>query len=368
MDDINDSQPEVEEKCSEENLSSPTTNQYQPLPAKPKQKGILSIISSIFGGFLMAIGLGVVGCFLLLCLLVYSVSNNATKFKFPKQGKLGEVVVTAGSKNKILVINLTGIILGDGSYVSSEGSIKPLIKQFRYAAKEPSIKAVILQVSSGGGGLTASDILYNEVKHLQKSGKKVTVSIGAMAASGAYYTIAPADYIVISPTGMAGSFGVIMNRMNFKELMKKVGIAAEPIKSTTMKDMGSPFRDLTEEEKAYFQKIIKTYHQRFVNIISKGRKIPELRVKELANGKLYTAEESVAYNLVDSIGYFDTALEQAKKIAKLKNPTIITYNEKYPWMKLLNFKTSSAIDEKKLAGAIFKQLIKYSNKVEIDAK
>ncbi|MHC4871580.1 MAG: signal peptide peptidase SppA [Planctomycetota bacterium] len=351
-------------------VSHNNTAAAQAIPVRKKQTkfGVFRFLYSMITGFFMATGFGVVVLFLLFCILIYSAASKTSDMKFPQQEQLTEKVVRKGSKQKILVVDLNGIIIGSGSHVSSSGTIEPLIKQLRYAADTSYIKAVVLQVSSGGGGLTASDILYHEIQNIQEKGKKVIAVIGDMAASGAYYTIAPADYIVISPTGMTGSFGVIMNRMNFKELMKKIGIAPEPLMSTNMKDIGSPFRDLSEEEKKYFNDILKVYHKRFVKIIAEGRKISVNKVKELATGKLFTAEESVALKLADEIGYFDTALAKAEELTGLKNPAVIRYKDKYPWMKFLDMETKSLIDEEELARSFVKILREYSNKVEIEAK
>lgn len=359
--------PEVEKKEKSEK-GKPGKKEKPKKIYVHKKRGFFGFLFSMVTGFLTAVGFGVVALFVFFCILIYSAGNKTRDFKFPNNKILAEKVVKEGGASKVLVVDLNGMIMGDGSYASSQGSIEPVIKQLRYAADKSSIRAVILQVSSGGGGLTASDILYNEINNIRKKGKIVVASIGAMAASGAYYTIAPVDHIVISPTGMAGSFGVIMNRMNIKELMNKIGVLPEPLMSTDMKDLGSPFRDLTEEEKQYFMDILNTYHNRFVKIISEGRDIPVADVKKLASGKLFTAEESIEYKLADSIGYFEDALTKAEELAEIKGATIIRYKNPYPWMDFFKMESRSGMSEKKLAESIVNTLLEISDQKSIDAR
>ena len=189
------------------------------------------------------------------------------------------------------------------------------------------MNAVLLQVNSPGGGLTASDIIHQAVLEVKKAGKPVVVWVSGLAASGGLYISAPADWIVASPTSLVGSIGVIMQHMVFKELMDKIGIKVNPIKSTRMKDIGSIFREMTTEEEQYFLHLLETFHDRFVSIVVNGRKIDEAKVRELANGKIYTAEESLEYGLIDGIGYFETAVEKTMELAGLSSSHLIGYKQ-----------------------------------------
>jgi protease IV len=208
------------------------------------------------------------------------------------------------------------------------------MRKLQAAGRDGAVKAVLLQVDSPGGGLTASDQIYHQVRRLREK-KPVVVYVGGMAASGGYYISAPATHIVVSPTGMVGSFGVIMTRFQIKELLDKIGIKPTPIMSTEMKDLGSPFRELTEEEKAYFKEMMTTYHARFVQIIAEGRGLAEKEVRALADGKLYTAAQAVGHGLADAEGYYEDALKTAVRLGEAKGARIIRYADPFPWQSLL---------------------------------
>jgi protease-4 len=128
---------------------------------------------------------------------------------------------------------------------------------------------------------------------------------------------------------MVGSIGVIMQRMMVKELMEKIGVQVEPIKSTHMKDIGSPFREMTDSERKYFEHLIGSFHDRFVSIVADGRGLEVEKVRELASGKIYTAQQSLEYGLVDEIGYFSDALDKTAELAGLANPEVIQYKEPF---------------------------------------
>lgn len=236
-----------------------------------------------------------------------------------------EVLEEGDSQARVLLIPLVGIIRGWGNYSEGAGMVQEIAAQLRAAAKDDTVRCVLIQVDSPGGGLTASDILYNEIKLFQESGKSVVVSIGNIAASGGYYIIAPADYIVANPTALIGSFGVIMQHFEVDEMLKKIGVVAEPIKSTGSKDILSPFRPMTEKERLYLESITQSYHDRFIDIITEGRSLEREDVKKLANGKIYTAEVALNNQLIDEIAYYDTAREKAVEFSGSIDPEIFTY-------------------------------------------
>ena len=294
---------------------------YPPPRRMSKIAKVLLIIGIVgFLGFIFLIGISVLA-------VIGGVSAD-----FASSGSLEEHVIQASEvpgAGKIAVINLSFTIFGKGSHMSGSGIIHLLSRQFQRAAKDENVRAVVLQIDSPGGALTPSDIIYNEVKRFKETGKPVVVSVGSLAASGGYYIAAPSDYIVAGPTSMVGSIGVIMNRFEIQELLKMIGIKAEPIKSADMKDLGSPFRPLTDAEREYFQELISFYHDRFIGIVAEGRNLPEEKVRELANGKIYTAEQALEYGLIDEIGYFDTALEKARELGDANDAGVIRYEESF---------------------------------------
>jgi len=183
--------------------------------------------------------------------------------------------------------------------------------KLRQAREDNSVRAVILQVNSPGGGLTASDQVYNEILKLKKAGKKLITSIGSSGASGAYYIAAPSDWIVASPTSLVGSIGVIMERFQISELMKTIGIKHDPIASGENKDFGSMFRDLRPEELQLLKDLVTHYHGRFKDIVSEGRSLTNNEIDDIADGRIFDADQAKKLKLVDEIGYFDEALDKA---------------------------------------------------------
>jgi protease-4 len=147
-----------------------------------------------------------------------------------------------------------------------------------------------------------------------------------VAASGGYYAALAADTIIAMPTTVTGSIGVIMLTLNAQGLMEKIGVAPLAIKSADKKDAGSPFRQLTPEERAIFQSVIDQMYGRFVGLIVEHRKIPEERVRAFADGRIYTADQAKALGLVDSIGYMDDVVASARKAAGLEQAKIIMYH------------------------------------------
>lgn len=294
---------------------------YPPPRRMSKIAKVLLIIGIVgFLGFAFGIGISILA-------VIGGVGAD-----FASSGILEEQIIEVAedpTAGKIVVIDLSCEIFGRGSRYSGTGSVHSLSRQFRHAAKDENVKAVILQVDSPGGSLTASDIIYSEVKRFKETGKPVVVSVGSLAASGGYYISVPGDYIVVGPTSMVGSIGVIMNRFEIQELLRMIGVKTEPIKSSEMKDIGSPFRPLTDAERKYFQELISFYHNRFIGIVAKERGLSEDEVRELANGKVYTADQALEYGLIDEIGYFDSALEKARELSDAQNAGIIKYEEPF---------------------------------------
>jgi protease-4 len=239
------------------------------------------------------------------------------------------------SDDKIAVISVNGQIAGDGSALAGTGMVNAISKQLRKATKDSTVKAVVIEMNSPGGGLTASDIIHHEVLAVKAAGKPVVVHVNGLAASGGYYISAPADYIISNPTAMIGSIGVIMMRFELIDLMKKIGVNADPIKSTKMKDLGSGFRPLYPEERQFFLDMIATFQHRFVTIISEGRKIPEAQVFEMASGLIWTADQAKEKKLIDEVGYFETALDKARDLAGLKEAQYFKYDQQLDFEELM---------------------------------
>jgi protease-4 len=189
------------------------------------------------------------------------------------------------------------------------------------------VKAVVLRINSPGGTVTASDIIYHELKMFKASRKvPIVASIMDVGTSGGYYIAAAADSVLAHPSSVTGSIGVIMLTVNARGLLEKVGVEATAVTSGPRKDMGSPFRAMTTEERAIFQGLIDSFYQRFLNIVQEGR--PHLQmdqIKTLADGRIYTGDQAKEAGLVDDIGYLEDAIELAKKKAKITEARVVTY-------------------------------------------
>lgn len=244
-------------------------------------------------------------------------------------GPVQEVQLSGSGDGKVLLLDLSGVISAqdkDG-LIPQPNLLATFKEELTKASKDEKIKAVVVRINSPGGTVNASDILYHELKTF-KASKKIPVIASMMdvAASGGYYLAMATDAILVHPSTVTGSIGVIMLTVNAKGLLEKVGVEANAITSGPRKDMGSPFRTMTADEKAIFQGVIDSFYHRFLAVVQEGR--PQLssdQIKKLADGRIYSGEQAKAAGLVDEIGYLDEAIELAKKNAGLTEARIVTY-------------------------------------------
>jgi protease-4 len=197
------------------------------------------------------------------------------------------------------------------------------VRQLRHFLKKDEIKAVVLRVDSPGGVVAPSQEIYEEVRKFAAK-KKIVVSMGSLAASGGYYISAPATLIFANPGTITASIGVIIKLSNIETLMDKIGIKSTVIKTGKFKDSGSPVRELTEDDRAMFQSVIDSTHNQFVKAVAKGRKLPEDEVRRIADGRVLSGEQALALKLVDRLGTFQDAIEEAGRLAGIKGePEVI---------------------------------------------
>ena len=269
----------------------------------------------------------------LAALLALSGCSLVTLDFQPKIKPLEEKTVEGKGSDKILLLDLSGVLSEDlpSFSIGAPPPRVPLLarvrEELRKAEEDSHIRALIVRINSPGGTITASDVLYHELLAF-KTRKKVPVIAAIMdvGASGGYYAALAADTIVANPTTVTGSIGVVMITVNAQGLMEKIGVAPLAIKSGPMKDAGSPFRSLTEPERAIFQGIIDDMYGRFVGLIVQSRKIPEDRVRALADGRVYTAEQALRLGLVDRIGYLEDVVALARESAKLSEARVVMYH------------------------------------------
>ena len=245
---------------------------------------------------------------------------------------LRERTVDGTGVDKILLLDVSGVIAEDDfsplrgrPEVTLVARVKEELKK---AAEDDRVKAVVVRINSPGGTTTASDIVYRELSAFKTSRKvKLISAIMDVGASGGYYVALAGDKIIAHPTTVTGSIGVIMVTVSVEGLLQKIGITPTAIKSGERKDMGSPFRGLSEEERQIFQRVIDHLHDRFIEVIAKERKgLSAEAIRRLADGRIYTAAEAKQLGLVDELGYLDDAIALARKEANLAEAQVIMYH------------------------------------------
>ncbi len=206
-----------------------------------------------------------------------------------------------------------GVIRIEGVIFSAEETIQA-IKQFR---EDDDVKAILLRIDSPGGGVGPSQEIFREVRKTLPT-KKVVVSMGSVAASGGYYIAAGADEIMANPGTITGSLGVIMQYTDFSELMKMIGLAPVVIKSGDYKDIGSPVRPMTDQERKILEEFTAKIHEQFKRDIAEGRDMEMEKVNELADGRIFTGEEARELGLVDRLGNQEDAIEWAGRLGGIE--------------------------------------------------
>ncbi len=215
----------------------------------------------------------------------------------------------------IAVLDIQGTISLSGGGFGSSGDADGVLRRLRDLRDNKEVKAVILRINSPGGTVASVQEIHDAVLRLQAAGKKVVASFQDVAASGGYYIAAPADRIVANPGSIVGSIGVVFHLMNYEDLAKKVGVRSDVIKSGNLKDMGSPFRPLSDKERRVFEGLVQSAYGQFLTAVSEGRRMPLEKLYPLADGRVFTGEQARAEGLVDVLGGFDRAVDEAKQVA-----------------------------------------------------
>jgi protease-4 len=193
--------------------------------------------------------------------------------------------------------------------------------------EDPAIKGVIIRINSPGGSVGPTQEIYREVVKLKEK-KKVFVSMGSLCASGGYYIAAAGEKVYANPSSITGSIGVIMQSVILEDLMKKIGVKSNTIKAGDLKDAGSPFKEMTPEERAYLNEVVKNIHEQFIKDIADGRKMDLEKTRKLADGRVYTGLQAQEVGLVDNIGNFYDTVDGLKKELKIKGKPELIYTEK----------------------------------------
>jgi protease-4 len=232
----------------------------------------------------------------------------------------GNEYYSRGSGDKIAIVEINDVIM------SSETTVEQ-IKKYR---EDKSIKAIIIRMNTPGGGVAASQEIYEEVKKTRESGKVIVVSMGSIAASGGYYIACGSNLIVANPGTVTGSIGVIAEFITMKDLADKIGLKENVFKSGELKDAGNPFRDINDKDKAYFQDIVDNSFGQFLDVVSKERKIDKEKLLPNANGRVFTGLQAKELGLIDSLGTFEDAIRITSKMAGIEGePRIVREKKKF---------------------------------------
>ncbi len=246
----------------------------------------------------------------------------------------------SGSGNVVGVIQINGTIVNgveSGSLFSAVADAENIMEQLRRAGQDPGIKAIVLRLNTPGGSAAASQEIALEVDRLRQQGKKVVASMGDVAASGGYWIACRCDQIVANPGTMTGSIGVIMTTQNLQGLYDKLGIEPIVFKSGPHKDMGSASRGISDQEQQIFQGMVDDIYLQFVDTVAEGRGMAKDRVREVADGRVFTGSQALENGLVDELGNYYDALDLAASLSGIRGePEVINLSPKNPWWGMLS--------------------------------
>ena len=285
--------------------------------SKKRIVAIILAIVIVIGGVVMSSIATVVGSF-----MSDSTNINLMSEEVESEGDSAKRIAHLTLNGEIAEGSSGGLFSGDEGY-----NHDAFLKELDAVKDDDTVKGVLLTVNTPGGGTYPSDEIYEKIKKIKHSGKKVYVHMESMAASGGYYISAPADKIYAGPQTMTGSIGVIMSNVDYSELQKNLGIKENVIKSGAHKDIMSGSREMTDEEKDIMQSMLDDSFNRFVNIVKDGRNMPEKQVRKLADGRLYSAQQAEKNGLIDNIAYEDETIKALKKEIKSKDAEVFKYND-----------------------------------------
>ncbi|WP_017379932.1 signal peptide peptidase SppA [Paenisporosarcina sp. TG-14] len=273
-------------------------------------------------------------------------SNFEKMLSLPESGYAETVLEAGDSSQRIAVLAVDGVIQNTDGATSLFGAVgynhQFFMDQLEMIKVDDSIKAVVLQVNSPGGGVVESAQIYNKIKEVQEEvGVPFYVSMGSMAASGGYYIAAPAEKIFLNKETLTGSIGVIMESVNYGKLAEKYGVDFVTIKTGPYKDIMSPTRDMTKDERAMLQEMIDESYESFVDIIEEGRGMTESEVKAVADGRIMNGRQAIEAGLADEYGYLEDVITAVREDFDLADAEVMEYDYTQNLSSLFSMKTQS---------------------------
>ena len=219
--------------------------------------------------------------------------------------------------DRIAVVDIKGVIT----------SSRDVVEQIDNFKEDKGVKAIILRINSPGGGVGPSQEIYREVLRAKEK-KKIIASMESVAASGGYYVACASDLIVANPGTITGSIGVVMEFSNVEDLLKKIGLRSYVIKSGKHKDIGSPLREMSPEERSILQSVIDSVHSQFVRAVAEGRNMEEEKVRQIADGRIFSGEQAKELGLVDRLGSLQDTIEIAAEMIGIEGKPVVIYPKK----------------------------------------
>jgi protease-4 len=263
----------------------------------------------------------------------------------PQQKEFEEETVlngTGGTNAKIVLISLHGLISSSISGSYGDTMVDDVKMALRQATDDERIKAIVLNIDSPGGEVTASDVIYNAVRQA-RAHKPVVIYMGSVAASGGYYIACGGSYLMANETTLTGSIGVIIQTINYQELLGKIGVGSVVFKSGQFKDMLSGARQMTPEEREYIQALVMQTYGKFVQIVADERKIPVEQLRAgIADGRVISGKDALEQKLINQVGQIEDAFEKARELGHAAGATVIKYEAPFRLAKLVRLFGKSA--------------------------
>ncbi len=269
--------------------------------------------------------------FVILILVVALGSKGSGPAKAITVKKFSEttVVSATNSSDKIALIRLDGMISYGRNGGVDGNMVDDLKEAFQQASNDPRVKAVVLSVDSPGGEVTAGDTIHHALGKLSAK-KPVVIFINSIGTSAAYYIACAGSWIMCSDTSFTGSIGVIISTLNYKELFGKIGLQSVIFKSGQFKDALNGARDLTEEEKTYFQGLVMQTYDRFLNIVASSRHLDATTLRNgIADGRVLSGRDAYNAKLIDQLGYVEDAYDKARILGKAPGAEVVRYEKKH---------------------------------------
>ena len=286
-------------------------------------------------GILIAGALGVVCLFVVTGVVLFQAlsgpSNILSSLK-DERAKISEKMVIEGeSEKKIIIISVHGIIYPGNNLTREHSASELLIQEFKKAKEDPEVVAVVLDMNTPGGAVTATDEVYHELLKFRDHKIKVLTCMRTIAASGGYYLAAGTDYIIANRLTLTGSIGVIIGGVNYSGLFENIGIKPEVYKSGKLKDLLNMGRPRNPGEAQIIQDIVTETHREFATIVANGRnlELEQVMTGLIGDAAIFSGRTAKELGLVDELGYLEDAIEKAKEMANVEDPSVILYTPRY---------------------------------------